>query len=63
MLKKSPQVVFTFEKRDEGDWRIFAHYPGAKVRCIKGFKSQADVYEWLLGTRRLAWLRSKKYGK
>ena len=32
-------------------------------RYIKGLKSKAEVDEWLIGTRRIDWLRSQGYAK
>ena len=43
----------------EDDWQILAEYPGAEPRYIKGLKSKAEVDEWLQGTRRIDWLRSR----
>jgi hypothetical protein len=47
----------------EDDWQVQAHYPGVEVRYIKGFKSKVEVDEWLMGSRRLDWLRSQGYAK
>ncbi|MGO9045555.1 MAG: hypothetical protein ACLQFW_01525 [Xanthobacteraceae bacterium] len=57
------RVVFKLKRIAEGDWQIEAHYPGAEIRYIKGFKSKAEVDEWLQGTRRIDWLRSQGYAK
>ena len=62
-MSKSPRVVFKLERVAEGDWQIQAHYPDVEVRIIKGFKSKAEVDEWLNGTRRIDWLRSQGYAK
>jgi hypothetical protein len=40
-----------------------AHYAGTEIRDIKGFKSKAEVDEWLQGSRRIDWLRSQGYAK
>jgi hypothetical protein len=37
---------------------LVAHYPGAEIRYIRGFKTKAEVDEWLAGSRRIDWLRS-----
>jgi hypothetical protein len=58
-----PRVVFKLKRIAEGDWHIEAHYPGAEVRYINGFKSKAEVDEWLQGSRRIDWLRSQGYAK
>ena len=42
---------------------VEAHYPGAEIRYIKGFKSKAEIDEWLQGSRRIDWLRSQGYAK
>jgi hypothetical protein len=62
-MSKSPKVIFKFDRVAEGEWQIDAHYPGAEIRYIKGFKSKADVDEWLLGSKRIDWLRSQGYAK
>jgi len=38
-------------------------YPGAEPREIAGFKSKADVDDWMNGDRKIAWLRSQGYAK
>ena len=43
----SPRVVFKMQRIAADDWQIEAHYPGTDVRHIKGFKSKAEVDEWL----------------
>jgi peptide/nickel transport system ATP-binding protein len=58
-----PRVTFKFDRLAEGDWQIEAHYPGVEIRYIRGFKSKADVDEWLEGSRRIEWLRSQGYAK
>jgi hypothetical protein len=60
---KPPRVTFKMQRIEEGDWLIEAHYPGADVRYIKGFKSKTEVDEWLAGSRRIDWLRSQGYAK
>jgi hypothetical protein len=60
---KPPRVEFKMQRIQDGDWQIQAHYPGVEVRYIKGFKSKAEVDEWLAGDRRIAWLRSQGYAK
>ena len=60
---KSPRVTFKMQRIEEGDWQIQAHCPGSDVRYIKGFKSKAEIDEWLAGTRRIDWLRSQGYAK
>ena len=60
---KSPRVIFKMQRIKEDEWQVQAHYPGVEVRYIKGFKSKAEVDEWLMGSRRIAWLRSQRYAK
>jgi hypothetical protein len=60
---KSARVTFKMERIEEDDWQIQAHYPGAEVRHIKGFKSKAEVDDWMSGSRRIDWLRSQGYAK
>ena len=62
-MAKKARVVFKLERVAEGDWQIQAHCPGTEVRYIKGFKTKAEVDEWLNGTRRIDWLRSQGYAK
>ena len=47
----------------EDEWQIEARYPGAEIRYISGFKSKAEIDDWLQGTRRIDWLRSQGYAK
>lgn len=56
-------MIFKHKRIEEGDWQIEAHCPGAEIRYIKGLTSKADADEWLLGTRRIDWLRSQGYAK
>jgi hypothetical protein len=57
------RVTFKYDRIAEDDWQIEAHYPGAEIRHIKGFKSKAEADEWLQGSRRIDWLRSQGYAK
>jgi hypothetical protein len=65
LMGKSPKITVIFKPKRiaEGDWQIEAHCPGAEIRCIAGFKSKAEIDEWLQGTRRIDWLRSQDYAK
>jgi hypothetical protein len=58
-----PRVEFKYNRIAEDEWQIKAHYAGAEIRHIKGFKSKAEVDEWLQGSRRVDWLRSQGYAK
>ena len=62
-ISKSPRVTFKYQRKAENDWNIEAHCPGAETQYISGFKSKAEIDEWLQGTRRIDWLRSQGYAK
>ena len=57
------KVTFRPVRKSDDDWAIIADYPGAESREIPGFKSKADIDEWMNGDRRIAWLRSQGYAK
>jgi hypothetical protein len=38
-----PRVEFKYKRIAEDEWQIEAHYPGAELRQIKGFKSKAEA--------------------
>jgi hypothetical protein len=57
------RVEFKYKRIAEDEWQIEAHYPGAELRHIKGFKCKAEVDDWLQGSRRIDWLRSQGYAK
>ena len=63
IMSKKPRVTFKLERVAEGDWQIQAIHPEEEIRYIKGFKTKAEVDEWLNGTRRIDWLRSQGYAK
>jgi hypothetical protein len=60
---KAPRVTFKMQRIEADDWQIEAHVPGADIRYIKGFKSKAEIDDWLTGSRRIDWLRSQGYAK
>ena len=62
-MSKKPRVTFKLERVAEGDWQIQALHPEEEIRYIKGFKTKAEVDEWLNGTRKIDWLRSQGYAK
>jgi hypothetical protein len=62
-MSKSPRVTFHPKRIAEGDWQIEAHCPGADIRYISGFKSKADIDDWMQSDRKIAWLRSQGYAK
>lgn len=57
------KVAFKMQRVAENDWQIIAEYPGEEDRIIKGLTSKADVDDWLVGDRRIQWLRSQGYAK
>jgi hypothetical protein len=63
VMSKKPRVTFKLERVAEGDWQIQAHHPDEPVRFIKGFKTKAEVDEWMNGSLRIDWLRSQGYAK
>jgi hypothetical protein len=46
------RVEFKYKRFAENEWQIEAHYPGAEIRHIRGFKSKVEIDECLLGSRR-----------
>lgn len=62
-MGKSPRVIFKMQRIAEGEWQILAHCPEGEILSIKGFKSKAEIDEWMGGTRRIDWLRSQGYAK
>jgi hypothetical protein len=63
MSKKSPRVTFKMVRIAEDNWQIAAECPGKETLHIEGFKSKAQVDEWLNGSLRINWLRSQGYAK
>ena len=62
-MSKSPRVIFKYKRIAQDDWQIEAHCPEAEIQYISGFKSKAEIDEWLQGSRRIDWLRSQGYAK
>jgi hypothetical protein len=62
-MAKSPRVTFRPERIAADDWQIQAHCPGEEIRYVKGFKSKAEIDEWLAGDGKIKWLRSQGYAK
>lgn len=62
-MSKSPRVTFHPKRIAEGDWQIEARCPGEDIRYISGFKSKAEIDDWMNGDRKIAWLRSQGYAK
>jgi hypothetical protein len=62
-MGKSPRVTFNAERVVEGDWQIQAQCSGTEIRYIAGFKSKAEIDEWLAGDGKIRWLRSQGYAK
>jgi hypothetical protein len=57
------KVTFKPIRNSDDDWSVVAEYPGAEPREIAGFKSKADVDDWMNGDRKVAWLRYQGYAK
>jgi hypothetical protein len=57
------KVTFKIVRITEDDWNILAECPGVDPAHITGFKSKAEIDEWMNGDRRIAWLRSQGYAK
>jgi hypothetical protein len=62
-MSKAPRVEFKLSRKAEGEWEIEACCKDVETQRIKGFKTKAEVDEWLNGSGRLAWLRSNGYAK
>jgi len=62
-MAKSPRVTFRLKRIAPEDWEIHAECPGTDTVHIRGFKSKAEVDEWLSGSRKIDWLRSQGYAK
>jgi hypothetical protein len=60
---KSLRVIFKMQRIKEDDRQIQAHYPDVEIRYIKGFRSKAEIDDWLAGSPRIDWLRSQGYAK
>ena len=60
-MAKSPRVTFKPNRIAEGDWQIQAICPGVETKFIGGFKSKAEIDEWLNGDGKIKWLRSQGY--
>jgi hypothetical protein len=62
-MGKSPRVIFKHQRITDGDWQIQAHCPEAEIQYVNGFKSKAEIDEWLAGAGKIKWLRSHGYAK
>lgn len=62
-MSKSPRVIFKYQRIADNDWQIQAHCPGTEIQYINGFKSKAEIDEWLAGDGKIRWLRSQGYAK
>jgi hypothetical protein len=58
-----PKVDFRPTRIEEGNWEIVAVMPDHDDRYIKGLTSRDDCYDWMNGSRKIAWLRSQGYAK
>jgi hypothetical protein len=57
------RVEFKPNRVAEGEWQIIAACPGHDDRFIRGLVSRDDCYDWINGSRKIAWLRSQGYAK
>ena len=57
------RVSFKPVRLADDDWNIRAEGPGVEPVDITGFRSKAEIDEWMNGDRRIAWLRSQGYAK
>jgi hypothetical protein len=62
-MAKSPRVTFKPQRVAEGEWQIQAACPGVETKLVTGFKSKAEIDEWLAGDGKIKWLRSQGYAK
>jgi len=62
-MAKSPRVTFKPQRIAEGDWQIQAVCPGVETKVVTGFKTKAEIDEWLAGDGKIKWLRSQGYAK
>jgi hypothetical protein len=62
-MAKSPRVTFKPKRIAEGDWQIQAECPGVETKFVTGFKSKAEIDEWIAGDGKVKWLRSQGYAK
>ena len=62
-MGKSPRVIFKHQTIADSDWQIQAHCPDAEIQYVSGFKSKAEIDEWLAGAGKIKWLRSHGYAK
>jgi hypothetical protein len=62
-MSKSPRVTFKPKRIAEGEWQIQAECPGVETKFVTGFKSKAEIDEWLAGDGKIKWLRSQGYAK
>jgi hypothetical protein len=62
-MAKAPRVTFKLKRIAADDWEILAERPGTETVHIKGFKTKAEIDEWLAGSRKIDWLRSQGYAK
>ncbi|HEX3710386.1 MAG TPA: hypothetical protein VHV56_10925 [Pseudolabrys sp.] len=62
-MSKNPRVTFRPRRIAEGEWQIEAHYPDVEIRIVDGFKSKAEIDEWIAGDGKIRWLRSQGYAK
>ena len=62
-LSKKPRIEFRPKRIAENEWQVEAICPGHETRFITGLTSRDDVYEWINGPRKIAWLKSQGLAK
>src|SRR3954453_17192584 len=62
-MSKKPRYSFRMKGIAPEDWRIYAGQPGPEPIEIPGFKTKAEVDEWLSGSRKIDWLRAQGLAK
>jgi hypothetical protein len=62
-MGKFPRVIFKHQRIADSDWQIQAYCPDAEIQYVSGFKSKAEIDEWLGGAGKIKWLRSHGYAK
>ena len=62
-MSKKPRVTSSWSGSRKATGKSRRSIRKKKSAIIKGFKTKAEVDEWLNGTRKIDWLRSQGYAK
>jgi hypothetical protein len=57
----SGATIFNPRPREDGSWEIEALCPDGRLEAISGFKSKAEIEQWLASGRCQSWLRARSY--